>query len=456
MLQFGYAAVTSRLVSDAGFGAYAVSLSVTALITLLANGGLGQTVGRMMDLVRERISALALYAVAMGVLGAAILLTGADFIAQFWATPAAADPIRILAVAALLSPLSGLLAGLIRRQQRFRLLALSVVAANVTGMAVGVVAVVLEPGPIALVISPTVAAIILTGLMIVLNWSNVFAKPGFRAVKGELRFSWKVTGLSVISYLNVNLGRWALARGPGVDVLGQWNRAEVLTTVPLEQAHRALQQAIYPEFRHDIDRNSRTQQVWTDLLVLLAWAAFPLAAIAGAIAPFVIPILFGSNWNLAGVLALPLALIFGIQTLFTTLSSALEAVNLFRWVVPTHLIGLAVQVIGATYAIAIRDWVPVIAALGISLSVQHVIQLVFCRSGGLLDVSRLLRGYLSASVAAALLGGSAWALFSALRGDLNAWMGVAALLLMVTSGFLAWLWRSRLPPATILRRYQLR
>lgn len=456
VLQFGYAAVTSRLVDDVGFGAYAVALSVSALVTLLANGGLGQAVSRMHTLNGGRISALGVCAIGLGIAGSAVVFFTADFAAQLWATPAAADPIRILALAALLSPLSGLLAGLLRRQQRFRALAAAVVGANTAGMVVGVLAVLVKPGPPALVVSPTVATITLTISTLALNRSSVFVRPLLKEVSNELQFSWKVTGLSVLSYLNGNVGRWAVSRGVGADVLGQWNRADVLITVPLEQAHRAVQQAIYPEFRHDIGGNARTRDVWTDLQILMGWMAFPLAALAGVLAPVAIPILFGPGWDLAAQLALPLSLILAFQLVSTTLSAALEAVGRFRWILSTHLITLSIQAAGAFLAISMSEWWPVFFALAAGKVVTHGVHLALCSGQQMIRLGRLTRGYVEAASVAIVLGSVIWLLTGSIAGIAPVWSGVIAAAILLLGLLLTWRYRRVLTPVAILARYRPR
>lgn len=452
-MQFAYAAATSRLVDDVGFGAYAVALSVSALITLLANGGLGQTVSRMKVLEPPRTSALAVYALLMGLAGATTLLATADLAAQLWATPEAAEPIRVLAVAALFGPLTGLLAGVLRRQQRFRALAVVVVVTNATGMVVGVVAVILAPSPAALVVSPTSAAV---ALVIALTWltrRDVLAPPRLGAIKAELGFSWNVTALSVISYLNANLGKLAIARGVGADVLGQWNRADVVTTVPLEQAHRALQQAIYPEYRHDIGSNARTRELWTDLLLLVAWASFPSATVVGLLVPTAIPILFGPGWDLSAHLAFPLAAIMATQVVSTTLGAALEAVGRFRWILATHLVSLSIHMIGGVAAVALGQWWPVFVALGASRVVQHFVQVSLLAANGGLNVRRLWTGYLQALAFSTTLGVVVWCIRVAVEGDADAWLGLSSALILIIGGTVAFRHRKRLPPIKILDKY---
>lgn len=454
ILQFGYAAVTSRLVDDVGFGAYAVALSASALVSLLATGGLGQTIARMQFLSSAQVSALAAYALGLGAVAASVLFLSAEFWAKAWETPAAVVPIQVLSVSAFIAPLSGLLNGLLRRQQRFRLLAMILVLSNGIGMGVGVVGVILAPGPTTLLISPITALVLLTTLSIIAARSTVFARPEFYSINHHLRFSWAVTGVSLISYLNGNIGRLAVSRGVGVDVLGQWNRADVLTTVPLQQMHGAVQQAIYPEFRHDIGENERTQRVWTDLLVLLAWVAFPLSALVGVIATVAVPVLFGSGWGLAAQFAFPIALIVGVQMVSTTLSSALEAVGRFRMVMLSHLVSLSLQVVGAVAALSLQNWLPVLIAMATSTVAWHAIQVVLCSTRGYLLMQQLLYGYLGASLIAALVASCGWGVVLGVRGELPFYIAILSLSVLIFGSIVCWRLRSSLPPLKILEQYR--
>lgn len=454
LLQFGYAAITSRLVDDVGFGAYAVALSASALIILLANGGLSQTIARMQFLDSAQVSALSAYALGLGAVAASVLFLSAGFWANAWDTPEAAVPIQVLSISALIAPLSSLLNGLLRRQQRFRLLAMFVVLSNGLGMLFGVVVVIMAPGPTSLLISPISAILLLTGLSLVAAKAMVFTRPDFRSIHHHLRFSWALTGLSLITYWNVNIGRLAIARGVGVEVLGQWNRADVLTTVPLQQMHGAMQQAIYPEFRHDIDNKERTGQVWTDLLVLLAWGAFPLSALVGVIATAAMPVLFGPGWGLAAQLAFPISLILGLQMVSTTLSSALEAVGRFRIAMFSHLASLSIQVVGAIESLLLQNWLPVLIALAASAVASHAIQVVLCSTRGYLLVKRLLCGYLGASLVTSLIATCGWAILIGVRGELPIFVPLLSVSVLITGGIVSWRMRSSLPPNKILERYR--
>ena len=65
LLQLGYAAVASRLVPDTGFGAVAVAMGLQALVTLFAQGGLGEAAARTSELHPGKLSFLVMFAIGL-------------------------------------------------------------------------------------------------------------------------------------------------------------------------------------------------------------------------------------------------------------------------------------------------------------------------------------------------------------------------------------------------------
>jgi L-cysteine desulfidase len=140
----------------------------------------------------------------------------------------------------------------------------------------------------------------------------------------------------------------------------------------------------------------------------------------------------------------------------TTLGSALEAVGRFRWILTTHLITFGIQAVGAVYAIMLADWLPVLLALAGSNIVNHTLQVTLCATSRVIDSSRLLAGYFTAAVAAAVLAGCTWGIISAFGGAVNLWVGVASGIALLVGGLLSWRYRHGLPPLRILGQYRPR
>ena len=454
VLQFGYAAVTSRLVPDIGFGAVAVAMSLSALVTLVAQGGLGQAAARTPELRPGKLSFLVLFAVVLGIIAGLLQVVLAAPWAVLWDVPEAVGPARVIGVTAFLAPLSGLLIGVLRRLGEFRALAISAVLTSVLGMGVGVVAVMLAPGPLTLLVSPVVATILLTIVALVLTRRHWWARPAAAAARADLGFAWRVVGLTMLSYLSGNVGKWSVSRWVGGDALGQWNRADVLTAVPIEQSMSALSQAVYPEFRHDIGVQARTRHAWTDYLCLIAWACFPVSAILAGGAPIATAILFGPGWGLAAAIAPLVAIRSGIVAVESALASALESVGRFRLLVPTALASVAVIAAGAVVTAMTGSWVAALLGLIAASLMRHVLQVVFTVRRGALDGWSLAKGYLWALAASIVLGGATALVSAGALGRLPPITAVIGAAILVAALTLSIANLRRLPPTRILARYR--
>ena len=449
--QLFYAAVTSRLVTDTGFGEYAVALSVFGLIALLANGGLGQAAARLREINGGVLSALSFYAYGLGILAAGSLLLTADFWAAVWGAPHSAGAIRLLSISAFFAPLVGLSTGTLRRQGRYGLLAGIVVTSNVVGMGVGIAIVVHSPGPIALAASPVLAMVLLALFAVSLNLALYSRRPNLNLARVEVMFSWRVTAMNLLAYAGGNVGKIALSQGVGVSVLGQWNRADVVTTLPMEQAQTAVQQAVYPEFRHDARSGSRTSERWTDLLSLVAWVALPGSALLAVTAPAVIPVLFGPGWEAAVSLSVALAVAGGIRMLFVTLGGAMEAIARFREVALVLGVGLLTQSVGAVIAVLNASVTPILAGLLISLVMQHALQVALCARSGLINYRDLARQYFFALLfSMAVVLGVASVGFAFGKSPLVGFLVLATEALIVVAS--TWRYWRVFPPVAIFRR----
>lgn len=454
LLQFGYAAVTSRLVSGIGFGTVVVALSLASLINLIAQGGLGQAAARMPELHPGKLSFLILFAVGLGVVAGLLLVALAKPWAVLWNAPGAVAPTLVVGVSAVLAPLSGLLLGVLRRTGEFRVLALSVVATSAAGMGIGLIAVMHAPGPVTLLVSPVISTSLLTIVSLVRTRPQWWARPDVAAVWTDLGFAWRVLGLTMLSYLSGNVGKWSASRWVGADALGQWNRADVLTAVPIEQIMNALGQAVYPEFRHDIGGRSRRRQAWTDYLLLVAWACFPIAAILAGLAPVATAVIFGPGWGLAAAIGPLVAIQYAAVSVETALANALESVGRFRLLVPTALASLAVIAAGAVITAMTGSWKPALAALITASCLRHLLQVIFAARFGVVDGWALAKGY-SGSLAASTVLGVAAALVSAgLLGEICPPAGFAGAVIFIAAPVVAVAIRRRLPPVRILARYR--
>lgn len=456
LAQLFYAAFTGRLVSPAEFGAYAVAMSTAPLVLLLATAGIGSAAARASELSEPQVRALASVSLGLGVCAAGIVWLIAGPWSLLWRNPEAVDAIRWSALGILPAPFLGLLVGLSRRSGKFRQISISATIGGLFGMAMGAVCVWYFRSAASLVVSSYVPDGIQTILLLWVVGPVAFPGPLCSDVIEHLRFGAKVVVANGIGYLSGAAPQLAVSRGVGATLLGSWNRAAVVTQVPLEMLQNALAQVIYPEFRHDIGTTERASTLWLDLLALAAWVMFPVGAVTAAGAYFALPFVLGPGWQTAASLAPWVAIGAVANVPLVILGSALEATGRFGGVWPTRIVGLVIMVLSAIMALVSHSVVPVLGGFLVAPVLSHALQLHYVHRCAIFPVATLLSVYLRVlfvSAAAGLLT-TLWII------SIDAMDGFALKILLAVGMALAvgstlWFTRLRLPPIRIARRYGL-
>lgn len=402
VLQFGYAALTSRLLGPSAFGEYSAGLISAGLVTQIAIAGIPQAVTRLSDRRGGELTSLLLYAAGVGLVSSLALLLTAPLWAALWGTDGAADIVRLLALNILFVPLVSFATGMALRARRFKMLATVVLVCNVTGMAAGGAAVLLTRAPESLVVSVITAQALTAVVLLALLRRDLTERPSIRTALANISYSFGISSAWSVYYIAANLGRLAVSRALGHSMLGYWNRAEVLTTVPFYQVQNAMAQALYPQFRKDREDPTRARRIWADLLGLVAWLCLPAAAMLAVGAPVLVQTLFGPGWAGVEGIAPFLALIGGVQALAFVLVAALEVLGRIAWLWQGYLLALVVAAGGAAIGAATHELTPTLVGLLVAVTAMHGYHVVRCAIAGLIGLRPLLGLYASAAVAAAI------------------------------------------------------
>lgn len=459
LFQLVYAAIVSRLAGENEFGAYSVALSITALISLIANGGMSQAVARLSEVTHEIVGSLASFALILGALVGAFTFLTADFWASVWAAPSASETIRWLSFSAFIAPMFSLTTGLARRRGQFAPLAIATVVSNVSGMIVGVLAVTVWGTASSLVVSAVSAQAFLLGWLIFVNRKFLSPKP-LSTSYPHVVFSLKLVFAGILQYGVGNIGKLTATRSFGSSVMGQWNRAEVLTTIPMQQAQSAMVQAVYPEFRHDVASSARAKTVWVDMLLLVAWVSVPAGALLSVVAPILIPVVLGNEWEMAARFSVPLSLGVAIQPVSILLASALESLGSFRRIWSTDVVLLLAQVGLVAAMLVLNDVSVIVWGIALTNAARLAIHTVIAARIGYLDITRLLRGLTVVACASGVVWVVAQANVLAVSSTLSD-NASNVLPLVGSSSLLAicllslTIFRATLPPVKLATRYGL-
>jgi len=341
--------VQSRFLAPSGRGTFVlVVLSVTILSRLLGQLGLAVTT-RMrqddLDLRRLVHRALAL-AVVLGIFGGGlVVLTGG-------LTDAIGTELALIAAVALVpnviwQTVSGVLLGLARVRPWNYVQALSPVL-TLAGMLVLVVA--LDGGVREAVAAWTLAHVLTAAFALTVSrnvWLPLGRPPAFDAHgRTILRLAMVMGAVQVVNLLGYRIELYILEWYEGVDAVGIYSiamqAAEAIWLVPA-----AIATAITGPVAHDDERDASRLVTRSTAKGLLYTAG--VALVVGAAAPFVIPLLFGEDFEPAArplLLLLPGIVAYGPVTILVVYLSV-------RHARPNLSLGVAVAAMVATAVLSL-------------------------------------------------------------------------------------------------------
>ena len=403
-LQLVYAGITSRAIDPAGFGTFAVALTVTALGGMLASAGLANAAARRTadDIGGDR----AIVTLALGVgliIGIAFALT-APLWAQLWGNADATSLIRILCIGLVAGSYGSVLAGVARRFGRMGLWTGATLASSLFAMAVGGYVAHTSRAAWSLTVMPVTSNILLA--LILLLAMGRRGVPGRRlgGVGSDAFYGAKSLSSSMMNYVAYSVPMWAMSRCLGASTFGSWNRAVVVGQVPLESAVKAVQTVIFPKFRWDGRGGEEVRRRWSSLIASAALMVLPLAALVIPVMPYLIRLLLGPQWREAGVMA---QFVLGATAMFILsglLGTALEASNNFRALWLGQLTTITVMAGASLLMILTGSWQPMGIGYLAAAVLSHAVQLQYAVRSALVDPRLVVKWYSVSAAACLLLG----------------------------------------------------
>lgn len=351
--------VLARLLTPADFGLVALAAVFVAFAQLLVDQGLGDALIQRRELTRSHIDTAFWVAMATGGL---LTLTGqvlAGPIAGLLEEPDLEPILRVLSLSFLLAALSSIQLALLRRELRFRSLALRAITAAIGGGAIGILLAALGYGAWALVGQQLGAATV----SVLALWTVSPWRPGRHLSLVQFRelFSYgaNVVGSDILTFFSRNTDNLLIGVVLGPVPLGLYAvgyRLLNVSQVMLVNVARMIAFPALARLQHDAERMRRAYFRVTraaGLLILPGYVGLAL------VAPELTVVVFGERWHEAGLVASILFLIGPVLTVQAFSAAMLNAaghpsvVFRFRLVTAvTNVIGFAIAVSFGILAVA--------------------------------------------------------------------------------------------------------
>ena len=320
-------AVMARLLGPADFGVFALASLLVEIARIVSSVGLADAVIREPDLSDRFASTVFWGVTGLSVAAAAAVFVAAPFYADLVGTSEVVPVIQALALMLPVSTSAVVPAALLTRDFQYRQMTLRGIVANLLGGAAAIGLALTGWGVWALV-----GQFLVTSLLgSVLTWQISPWRPKLmfdpRLVRRLLVFSGSIMATHILWMLLARVQEIFISRWHGTEAVGQYRIAWRLIELVAQTLLSPIGSVTLVTFSHVQGDLPRLQAIYGRMVGLAATAALPCLLGIGAVAPLLLPLLFGEKWAASAPVAEVLVLMCVPFVLNFFAGPALTAVN---------------------------------------------------------------------------------------------------------------------------------
>jgi O-antigen/teichoic acid export membrane protein len=299
LLGFVVYAGLARLLNPSTFGLVAIAGVYIAFIQVLVTQGFGMAIIQRKQIDPEHLDSAFWIAMATALLFCILSLLFASQIARFFHEPKVAPVIACLSFSFFFYALGAIPTAILTRELDFRALAIRALLTTTVAGAVGLAMAFAGYGVWSLVGQQLVNAF----LSFVCLWWAVSWRPGFRISGAHLRdlygFSLNIAGNDVLWFFSQKSDQTLVGYRFGSLGLGPYSLASRLVSLLYEGITSPLQSVAFPAFSKLQSEPLRFERGLHKFCEMCTFVSFPVFAGIMAVAPDLVPWLFGSKWTSA-------------------------------------------------------------------------------------------------------------------------------------------------------------
>ncbi|MEJ8281962.1 lipopolysaccharide biosynthesis protein [Pseudonocardia spirodelae] len=352
VLQIGATVALARLLTPDEFGAAAAALLVVGLTQLVTQLGVAASLVHREDLGERDITAAFWFSVLTAAVFAAVLALGAPVLSPLVGLPADSGLLPLLSIALLLAGGAATPLGLLQRDLRFRSMATvdlvaagpALIGVSVALAAAGFGASALAFGEIAAGAAKCLGYLALTRPRLrpegpSATWARLRPLLGYGA-----GFSLAQLG----NWFALNADKLVVANALGTAPLGVYGRAYNLLSEPANIIGGAADKALFPAMARVRDDGPRLRAAYVRSASLVALVTAPAAVLLCVLAPEVVRVLLGDQWDAVVPLVQLFALVllprtsYKISTSLTRATGAVYRAAWRQWLYAGYVVALTV------------------------------------------------------------------------------------------------------------------
>jgi O-antigen/teichoic acid export membrane protein len=307
--------VLSRLLTPADIGLVALALAFLGVLGVVADLGASTFLVQTQTWDERTRSTTFWTTTALSVAATALIVVVAAPLAAALGEPRLGPVVQALAPILVVTASTAVPTAILRRELRFRELALREMAAGLASAVVGIALAVAGAGVWALVAqsgSQALVSAVLVWRMSAWRPTRQVSREAFDALR---RFGGPVLAVNLLQSVRDRLEQFVLGALVGVSALGYWTVAVRLLALLVEVSVAVLDSVALPVFAAARTSADRFRRAFEYALAATQVLLVPAVALLAVVSPVVIPWAFGPQWGASIPPAQVLCLAYGIAGL---------------------------------------------------------------------------------------------------------------------------------------------
>lgn len=373
VIQLLITAILARLISPAAFGTIAVALVVLYFLNIFADIGIGPAVVQYKQLTKDHLNSLFTLSIYLGGILSLLLYMLSGTI-SFYYTDQTLEPVcQMMVFVIFFNSLNVVPNALMRRDKRFRIIALYTVSFQILSGCIAVWGAFHGWGIYALMVSPILTAIgvfcvnyCYYPLRLVLRMDNA-------AVKLISSFSIFQFAFSFINYFSRNLDKLIIGKYLSMEQLGYYDKSYHLMLLPVQNVTFVVEPVLHPIFSTLQNNKQELSDKNIKLSRIMSNISFPIGLILFFCGGELIKIVYGSKWDAAIPTFQILALSLPMQMILSTSGAIYQAAGKTKHMFYNGILNTSVTVVGFLIAAIWGDSIEAMAwAWNITLAINFV------------------------------------------------------------------------------------
>lgn len=352
--------ILSRLLAPEAFGLIALATVFTDVVQIFMDQGLSAAIVQRTDLEREHLDTAFWISVLLGVLLAVVGIATSGLVAAFFGEPRLASVLKWLSVIFVISALSSTQIAILQRNLAFKSLAARSMTAKTVGGVVGVGLAFAGFGVWSLVGQKLAGS--LAGVVVL--WQASDWRPRFNVSKQHYKelfnFGISIVGNNILKAFMRRSDDFLIGYYLGPTLLGYYTIGYRLLLITISLVTGIINAVVFPTFSRLQHNPERMRRAFYQVIQYTSLLAFPVFIGLAALAPELIPAIFGDKWAPSVPVMQVLALIGILQSLLDFKGSVMRASGKPSWQFAIMLLTSVCSVIG--FLLVVRWGIVAVAA----------------------------------------------------------------------------------------------